>query len=264
MKKPRGFVVWQGASVLDGKPVVLIATRGNSGKKANGKTGAMVQTYILRADIPPIEAMQTGEDASICGACPHKPSVNGTCYVRIDTGPTQVWRAYKRGLSYQNVACDDAGRLFKGELIRIGAYGDPAAIPFPIWRELLAYSAGHTGYTHQWKRTDSQRLARYCMASCDNEEEEREARALGWRTFTVVTKRAHETRHGLPVIPGSFLCPASEEGGRKLKCEECLACDGLKGGRKASVYIPVHGVQFKQTRFNLITIGGSNHAASRL
>jgi hypothetical protein len=256
MGKPRGYVVWQGPSLLDGKPIVLIATLG--GRRSNEKTGAMVQTYILRSDIAPIEAMQTGADSSICGQCPHKPSVNGTCYVRIDTGPNMVYRAFKRGKAYADyLSPREVGLELAGATVRMGSYGDPCAVPVQVWRGLLSACKGHTGYTHQWARPDSQDFRALVMASCDTIEEDTRARALGWRTFTIVTKQAYDARHGLPVVAGSFLCPASEEGGRKLTCSECLACDGTSTGRKASVYIPVHGVAFKVQRFNnLITIGG--------
>jgi hypothetical protein len=238
--------------LLDGSPIVLIATYGNTGKKANGKTGAMVQTYILRSDIGPIEAIRSGGDAAICGECPHRPKKNGTCYVRVDTGPNMVYKAFKRGSAYHDATqCNlNLSRLFAGELIRLGTYGDPAAIPLSVWSALLKAAGGWTGYTHQWKRSDSQGLKAFCMASCDTLEEDREARGMGWRTFTVLIK-------GAKAVPGgSFLCPASEEAGKKLTCSECLACDGLSSERKASVYIPVHGVAFKQVRFNsLIQIG---------
>lgn len=45
-KKLHGFIAYQGPSQLDGKPVVLIVTR--AGRRSNRKTGALVQTYILR------------------------------------------------------------------------------------------------------------------------------------------------------------------------------------------------------------------------
>jgi len=51
----RSFIIWEGPSELDGKPIVLIATSGGSIK--NRKTGGMVQTYILRSDMPPNEAL---------------------------------------------------------------------------------------------------------------------------------------------------------------------------------------------------------------
>jgi len=58
-------IIYKGPSLLDGKPIVVIATFSNR----NTKTGAVVQTYILRSDINPLEASKTGEDFSICGDC---------------------------------------------------------------------------------------------------------------------------------------------------------------------------------------------------
>ena len=44
IKKFKGVVVYEGASLLDGKPTVVIATRDTG----NRKTGGMVQTFIMR------------------------------------------------------------------------------------------------------------------------------------------------------------------------------------------------------------------------
>jgi hypothetical protein len=252
-KKLHAFVIWEGASLLDGKPVVLLATKGTR-SKANSKTGSLIQTYILRSDTDPVSATKTGEDLSICGECPHRKAKAGSCYVRVEQGPLNVYKAFKRGV-YPRITLEQAREQCSGELVRLGAYGDPAAIPLEVWETLLKDAKGFTGYSHQWKTTE-QGLARYCMASCDNVGEAIEAQAKGWRSFTVVSKDAYATRHGLPVVPHSFLCPASEEGGKKLTCAECLACGGNSSPNKASVYIPVHGVAFKQVRFNnLIQIG---------
>ena len=57
--KQKGFVLYDGASVLDGAPIVVIATLETS----NAKTGAMVQTWILRSDIEPHQAIKTGDDS---------------------------------------------------------------------------------------------------------------------------------------------------------------------------------------------------------
>ena len=67
-KKPTGYVIYEGASLLDGKPIMVVALL----KSSNGKTGNMVQTYIMRSDMNPMEASKMGEDFSICGNCPHK------------------------------------------------------------------------------------------------------------------------------------------------------------------------------------------------
>ena len=66
-----GRVVWEGESRLDGAPIVLIVT-GFSQKSANRKTGRMLQSYILRRDVAPLEAVRTGLDTSVCGGCRHR------------------------------------------------------------------------------------------------------------------------------------------------------------------------------------------------
>jgi hypothetical protein len=65
------MILYRGPSMIDGKPIVAIAT-GYDNESVNQKTGAMAQVWILRDDIAPIEAAQRGEDASICGQCPHR------------------------------------------------------------------------------------------------------------------------------------------------------------------------------------------------
>jgi hypothetical protein len=229
---------------------MLCATLGTKAT-ANRKTGRMFQTYILRSDMDPIKAAQTKADAAICGSCPHKLKENGTCYVRLDTGPLQVYKAWQRG-NYPTLTLAQSREVFAGQLVRMGSYGDPCAVPFEVWRTIMAKGKGHTGYTHAWKEPRFAPFATLCMASCDNVLEGMEARGLGWRAFTILPKGA------IAVPGGSFLCPASEEGGKKLTCGECLACDGNASNRRASIHIPVHGVSFKVQRFNnLITIGGA-------
>ena len=49
-----GFVVWEGESRLDGAPIIPIIT-GFSQKSTNRKAREMLQSYILRRDVPPLE-----------------------------------------------------------------------------------------------------------------------------------------------------------------------------------------------------------------
>ncbi len=242
-----GFVFYDGPSRLNGERVLGIATKVQNQKKdANEKTGAMVQIYILVKDQSPVEARHSGQDEAICGDCLHK---QGTCYVRIEQGPTQVWKAFHRG-AYPEISIQDGRAALAGKYCRLGTYGDPAAIPFAVWALLLKDAAGWTGYTHQWKRPSASQYRRYCMASCDTEAEYKEAKRQGWRAFYVLPKNTATKPQG------AMLCPASEEAGKKLHCVDCRACEGTGGPHKAHVYIPVHGVTFKQERFaQLIQIG---------
>lgn len=243
-QKVNGAILWTGASAIDGAPIMLIAT-GLAKASRNGKTGELVQTWILRSDIDPVTATKTGDDESICGNCPHRGIATGTenkersCYVTVFNAPLNIFKTASRGV-YPN-AHNYAHELLAGRNVRLGAYGDPAAVPFEVWAQLLANAARGTGYTHQWKTCDS-RFARYCMASADNMQEAQEAQAMGYRTFRVGTQAERVAR-------GEFLCPASKEAGAKVDCAACLACGGTSAPNKASVFIPVHGAAGKINAF---------------
>jgi hypothetical protein len=119
--------------------------------------------------------------------------------------------------------------------VRLGTYGDPAAVPAWVWEGLLHTAAGHTGYTHQWASGKADHVKRWCMASVDTLGEMVRAQAEGWRTFRVTA----------PDTIGAFAreapCPASEEQGKRLTCETCMACSGGEDSKKASMVIMVHG-----------------------
>ena len=231
-----GLILWAGPSVLDGAPIVVIATALQS-RSQNPKTGAMVQTYILRQDVDPVSAVRSGADASICGDCPHRGDgfAGRTCYVVIGQGALGVWGAYRRG-SYARAADVDAVRAAgAGRMVRIGTYGDPAAVPARVWSDLVADAAGHTGYTHQWRASHAGALRDLVMASADCADDAREAHARGWRSFRVTRTVAE------PSVGREIVCPASEEAGRKLQCVDCRACEGASSGRRGSIRIAAHG-----------------------
>lgn len=228
-----GYILFQGPSKLDGAPIVVIAT-GTGRRSKNAKTGDMLQTYILRADMQPTDAVKTGNDSSICGACPHRGNGDGsgrTCYVNVGQGPLQVWRAWQRG-SYP-VATDIAA-LGAKRVVRLGSYGDPAAVPVNIWEQLTRDCVAHTGYTHQWNTAAGKPLRKLCMASADSVSEANTAWADGWRTFRVALP-SHEAK-----VKGEVSCPASAEAGKKLQCAQCRACSGADG-RRGSIVIRAHG-----------------------
>ena len=236
-----GRVIWEGESLLDGSPIVVIAIGFKSSSK-NRKTGNMIQTYILRQDVSPVDAVQSGADFSICGTCVHRgiitrdrlgqPRNTGrTCYVNLGQGPLAVYRAYVRG-TYPE--WDGTG--ITGRIVRLGTYGDPAAVPVSVWESLLEEAVGFTGYTHQWRDPRFASLRRYCMASADSPIDALTAQAKGWRTFRVSLNPSTDPRRS-----GEALCPASAEAGKKLTCNQCLACDGTASSRRGSIYIPAHG-----------------------
>jgi hypothetical protein len=237
-----GVILYEGPSMLDGKPIVVIANRIVTGSN-NAKTGAMVQTFIIRSDINPVAALKSGDDASICGQCPHRPANNGTCYVRVSQSVLVTFKAYLRGryarpgVDYDRAMLPD---LFAGKAFRMGSYGDPAAAPFQIWRAATLKTIAVNGYTHQWKVGKFASFKHLCMASADNAAEMEVAHTAGWRTFRV---RAHTE----PVFKGrEIVCPASKEAGNKTSCADCRACGGLSAKARVSIVIAAHGATFKR------------------
>lgn len=240
-KKPRGFVIYDGPSMIDGKRIVAIA---NVAKSRNTKTGAMLQTYIIRPDINPLEANKTGADYSICGNCPHrgqatddpkrKIAVNRSCYVNLAQGVLQTFKQYKAG-AYPAISGHDAiAALGVGRMVRIGTYGDGAAVPSYIWESLISKAAGHTAYSHQAGIETAAFDASIYMQSADNADDALAAWQAGRRTFRVIDRIES-------LIAGKeVLCPASKEAGQRTQCLSCGLCAGNKIKAK-SIAIVAHG-----------------------
>jgi hypothetical protein len=229
-----GVILYQGPSLIDGAPIVVIANR-IVADSTNAKTGAMVQTFIIRQDMRPLDAARLGYDFSVCGHCPHRPTNAGSCYVNISRSVESVFGAYKRGrYAVPHVDYDTSilPELFADSVFRLGSYGDPAAAPFRVWAHATTRVKARNGYTHQWR--EFPQFAALCMASVDSETEATEARSSGWRTFRVRAASA-------PVMAGEIACPASEEAGKKTTCADCKACGGLSAKARASIAIIAHG-----------------------
>ena len=218
----KSAIIYQGPSLLDGQPIVAIANYTDRNKK----TGAVVQTYIIRSDMNPLEASKTGADYSICGDCPmrgtptadpnRKQAVGRRCYVNLGQGVLSTFRAYQRGMYRPG----DPRAMGRGRFVRVGTYGEPAAVPQAVWDELLSEADTWTAYTHQkpW-RPD------IAMQSADSLEEARDHWRAGRRTFRVVPSLDD-------IVPQlEAICPASKEAGRRVQCTACKLC---KGGTKAN------------------------------
>ena len=213
----KNAIIYNGPSLLDGKPIVVIATYSNRNKK----TGHVVQTYILRGDLNPLEASKTGEDFSICGNCtmrgevttdPQRKQAKGRrCYVNLGQGVLIVYKSYLRGV-YTEGAARDMGR---GRFVRVGTYGDPAAVPSQTWDELLAEADTWTAYSHQsgW-RPD------IAMQSADSHADAIAHWKAGRRTFRVIADLDQLDK------AKEALCPASKEAGRRVQCTACKLCKG--------------------------------------
>jgi len=163
---PAGVILYDGPSMLDGAPVVVVLTsiRGTS---ANTKTSAgagalpLAQTYVIpRAMLAGMAAgdkannsrawfanLAAGRDASACGACELRPSAVAAaraageqapdpCYVR--NGPPDVAAAIVAG-AYPTATLEEAAAYVRAMVkrgriagVRGGSWGDPAAAPLAV------------------------------------------------------------------------------------------------------------------------------------
>lgn len=228
---PNGVVFYRGPSMLDGAPIIGVAT-GILKPSSNIKTGKMIQTWIIREDIPPSVAAAIGLDKSFCGNCIHSKKNLDTCYVLTDHAPRQVYESFHRG-AYPLATDSEINAIRETEAKhRGGSFGDPTAIPFEVWVKLGV----DTGYTHQWRDPRFQEFKALFMASVDSEAEAREAMAMGWRCFLV--------RNPGDAIPQGFIdCPHEAKG---VQCDRCGLCNGNKVKAK-SISNVVHGA--KASRF---------------
>ena len=193
-----GYTIYHGPSAITFTPIVAILTL----RSTNSKTGNIPQLWILSADEEPHAAAKSGGDA---------------------TTPAGRLRLAHWLLSHQPRA------------IRLGAYGDPVAVPLAILSRLaaMAADAGGTtlGYTHQWHLPRAAAYRGLLMASVDSPAERTRATAGGWRTFRVGLADEEPSGHEVH-------CPAVTDGST---CNACRACDGGASPAVPSVFIHAHG-----------------------
>ena len=237
-----GSLIYEGRSLLGGGYIFVAAIRSSR----NAKTGNMVQTYIMCQHPDPLTASKLGIDFDICGNCRHRGSAttaparkiakDRTCYVNLAQGALQVYKAYRRG-AYEYEAPESVGR---GKYVRVGTYGDPAAVPASVWRALLSNSAGHTAYSHQFETAGADFDASIFMRSVDSRAEAYAAAAAGQRSFRVINQADYSAGRDAPIAGLEVSCPASAEAGRRTTCVDCLLCSGAQL-RAKSVAIVAHG-----------------------
>lgn len=259
---PAGFIVYRGPSLIEPGVEIALVVNCVKGQSSNRKTGPLAQSWIIRTDMHPMDAIRSGKDSAICGRCPYASGKG--CYVSLQP-IISVWRTLRKGRyiaeTPQEVANELVKSLKKGTIrgFRCGSYGDPAAVPTEIWATLIdavrAAGGKTTGYTHQWSaryanpgHTADPKLRFYLMASAHGEEDARKANSLGWRSFTSF-KSLDELKAAKRIVP----CPASPEGGERRSCATC-GLSGMCNGRKneddkrVDVGIVIHGTGYVRNR----------------
>lgn len=241
---PRSVIVWCGSSNFNHAPIELVLSH-LTFEPSNAKIGDMVQAWIIAADEHPQETIKEGRETgnhSVCGNCEHYKSK--ACYVNTKYIGS-IYRGQKATLDMNNAEDLDLLReLLAGFILRMGAWGDPMAVPAWLWLHLAQMAKGHTGYTHAWsmilrdraKWAHSYSDYRFVlMASTDSAQETAAAQELGWRTFEVVPQEAQEESHKSRICPNFSV---------DLSCAKCRLCDGLsRGAKRPSIWIPSHGMK---------------------
>jgi hypothetical protein len=235
-KQPRNGIIYRGPSLLDGAPIIVVATY--TGR--NKKTGLVVQTYILREDMSPLLASKSGADYSICGNCPmrgeptnepkRKQAKKRKCYVVLGQGPLLVYKAYHRGSYPVAIGHKPTAAIGTGRVVRLGTYGDPAVVPSYVWESLLSGCSRHMAYSHQSEVSGADFRPELMMLSADNAEQAKAAWLAGYRTFRVLS------RGESPIAGMEIDCPSL----RGVHCADCGLCGGASVKAK-SITIPAHG-----------------------
>jgi hypothetical protein len=220
---PNGITLRVGPSHLGGAEIATIAVFGSvvGTSVPNKKTGAMIQIYYLRTDMPPQDAIHQGLDQSICGDCPlswaQAPKGEARCYVLPFHAPSRVFEQWEAGKYPHLDALKPKQRqlvmdIFNTVPIRLGAYGDPACDS-----DTLQMLVEHkwTGYTHQWR--EHPHLKQWLMASIDSVDEYEEAKQLGFRTYRHTREQA--------MLDNEIQCPHDTHG---VECISCLLCNGAR------------------------------------
>ena len=228
-----GALLYEGPSAYDGTPIVALVT-GLRRHTRNEKTGRMLQTWILPAERLPSAAVTTGHDSAVCGACPERPTSGGRCYVEAEKAPDAVWRSYARGAYFDATEPEVQRALGRGRKVRLGAYGDPVAVPVAVWERLTSESLGWTGYSHH--PDPSHPIFDLCQFSASSYADALKAWFHGRRTFRILAK-------GETLEPGELWCPNVTH---DVQCADCGLCNGTHGvgiDKRRSIAIRSHGVR---------------------
>jgi hypothetical protein len=155
---------------------------------------------------PPQDATRRGRwelrcpgHCSSCMACAPRGKVSGavvdvhgsngsrnTCYVLPWQVPKRMHELYHEA----DVVSPGKARetvLGCGRVVRLGAVGDPAAVPMHVWKAVIPRNLWGPAYTQRWLELPGDEWRDLAMASVDTYGEALLARSQGWRTFRVRT-----------------------------------------------------------------------------
>ena len=230
LKYKETLVLYKGISLLDNETPIMIVMSGFTKDSNNTKTGPLVQLYILPVHETPKDIYFSGSKA-VCGDC--KYNGNNGCYVRW-SNLGSIWKSAKNQAA---IPMGLSKEFLRGLRVRVGAAGDPAAVPSSVWSELLSTCENFTGYTHQWNKPEFKDLQDLFLASVDNARENEKARALGWSTFFVTDSEEEAKKEGTRCLASAG---KTDMHGLPTTCASCMLCNG-KSRKQKTITEVLHG-----------------------
>lgn len=230
LKYKETLVLYKGISLLDNETPIMIVMSGFTKDSSNTKTGPTVQLYILPVHEKPNDVYRAG-GTSVCGDCKYNGG-NG-CYVRW-SHLTQIWNVARHQSA---IPMSLTKEFLRGLRVRVGAAGDPAAVPFKVWQDLLSTCENFTGYTHQWKKLEFQNLKTLFMASVDNTKENNMSLFLGWSSFFVTDTEEEAQKAGVRCLAST---DKKDVNGLSMTCSSCMLCNG-KSKKQKTITEVLHG-----------------------
>lgn len=251
--KVSGAVLYEGPSRINGEPIAAVMVY-DSGNK---KTGDIPQVWLFQPGVHPYQARVGGSDVAVCGGC--ILAKNRGCYVQWTTLKA-VTESYSKG-NYGDI--DHARWWFRRNspnAVRIGAYGDPVAVPLEVWERLAELPPRPTilGYTQMWRSPLAKGYQKFCMASTKSPQEYADAKRLGWRSYRVALPQDTTLAQGQQWCPETL----SDED----TCKGCRMCSGGVDGPDIMVELHGAGATMKRATESLRKLrvagqkkGGANH-----
>lgn len=235
----QSFILYHGPAAKPYKGVITVVVFMS---ESNPKTGPCIAVAILPGDGKrAMSDRKAGLDVSVCGVCPFRSLASGGkggCYVSafaLMGYAGSAAAAWKRADPY---AFPESTIL----PMRLGAYGDPAAIPVDAFNRLMDWHGGSCwGYTHGWRHSAAQHLKGTCMASVETPEHQTQAVAKGWRVYRIVAS--------LQAIKATGLTEC--ESAKGVECIACGACSGDKARQDHGRAIVIHGASRKRASASL-------------
>jgi len=219
-------------------------------RSTNSKTGDIPTVWIGKT----LDESRASCDSVKCPLRPWARDGQIMCYAHAGTPLMAFSSATKSVANGADRSLESAieNRSASARIIRVGAIGDPAVLPFSWWNRLQVLTKKAKlkiiSYTHGWR--DRPDLVGLTMASCDSLEQAEQAAARGFRA-AIATREVTADSKPFYLSNGDkvVVCPAiasKARGRQNVTCNDCQLCVASKAG--AHVAFVDHGPTSSKAR----------------